>query len=113
MFRIKNLDKVKNQLSGLLLMVEEAKSSGGKDIVKTVKENLKPEGAPISEEALQGEPRPALFEAVYRGESAGEEKNAQEAKKIMSQKEQNSSEQETIDRFARDFLKHISRKINE
>lgn len=111
MIRIKNFDKVKKQFLGLKKMIEETKSSNGKDITKTVKENIRPEGHPISKEADQGGVRPAIFEAVYRGESAGEETNAEEAKKNMTPKEEEISEDEILDRFARDFLKYISRDI--
>ena len=111
MFRIKNLEEVKRQFAGLTLMMEEVKSSDGQNIVKIVKNSIKPEGPPISEESDSKGNRPALFEAVYRGESSGEEKNAKDAQEIMTQDELLENEQEVIDRFARDFLKHIARGI--
>lgn len=111
MIRIKNIKEVEEKLNGVVFMTGEIENSSGQDIVKKVKNSIKPEGTPISPESGVGQPRDALFEATYRGEMAGEKNNAKKAKSEMNKKELEKNDDEIVDRFIRDFFQEIMRGI--
>jgi len=109
MIKVDKIEKVENSLNILSQGLEKIVMSDGKDMKAVVRNNLQDEGTVISRDSYPGQPRGALFEAAYEGESKGKTRNAQQARSEMSNQELTMLEEEIVDRFIRDFFKDAFR----
>ena len=108
------MSEVKDSLESLIEGLEEAKAKSGQDITEEVRKVARQEGQPESLESLPGQPREALYEAVYQAEikpSNNNVSNSLSAQSEMTQKEQEGVEDAVVDRFIRDFVNDLLRGV--
>ena len=102
--KIVNEKEVINKLQIVRKGIFELLSSDGKDIVKEVRNDIKPLGSRISRESRAGEPRDAMFEAAYNAELNANADMTDQVKKDMTDEELTKKDEEVVDRFVRDFI---------
>lgn len=114
MFRIANIEKVNSSFTALAKAAGTIVEKNGQDIVEEVKKTPREEGQPLSPDTQQGQPRQALYEAVYQAEimpSPSNIKNADGARSEMRQDEKDGVEDAIVDRVIRDFIHDLFKGI--
>jgi len=107
MIKIENEKEVANKLKIVQKGIFELLSSDGKDIVKEVRNDVRPLGTKISRESRTGEPRDAMFEAAYNAELTANTDMINQVDKDMTDEELTKKEEEVVDRFIRDFIDKV------
>ena len=102
--KVTNIKEVDTKLGAVISGINLLLESDGQDMVKTVRNDVKPEGQRISKNSELGQPREALFEAAYIATLNNDKDLKDQVDKEMTEKETNNAEDEIVDRFLRDFL---------
>jgi hypothetical protein len=114
MIEVPNIKKVEKSFKALNGAFKKIVALKGKDIVKEVKKTPKKEGTPLSPNNGMGQPREALYEAVYKGQiqpTAANLSNAKKAKSEMTPMELTSEEEAIVDRYIRDLMNNLFKDV--